>query len=83
MAQWSANQTSIHGWVQSLPSLSCHELWYRSQTQLRSCVAVAVVQASDYSSNWTPSLGTYMCRGCGHKKTKRQKKKNESTDDKG
>ena len=36
-------------WVQSLASLSvlrvqhCRELWYRSQTQLRSCIAVAVV----------------------------------------
>ena len=36
-------------WVQSLALLSglriqhFHELWYRSQTRLRSCVAVAVV----------------------------------------
>ena len=36
-------------WVQSLAFLGvlkiwhCRELWYRSQTQLRSCVAVAVV----------------------------------------
>ena len=35
--------------VRSLASLSglrirrCHELWCRSQTQLRSCIAVAVV----------------------------------------
>ena len=28
-----------------------------------------------YSSDWTPSLGTSMCRGCGAKKTKKKKKK--------
>ena len=39
---------------------SCHELWCRSQTQLRSGVAVALVQASICSSDWTPSLGTSM-----------------------
>ena len=49
--------------VRSLASLSglriqhsC-ELWYRLQMQLRSCVAVAVVWASSYSSDLTPSLG--------------------------
>ena len=44
-------------WVWSLASLNglrirhCHELWCRSQTQLGSQVAVAVVQAGGYSSN--------------------------------
>ena len=28
--------------------------------------------AGSYSSNWTPSLGTSICRGCGPKKTKRK-----------
>ena len=42
----------------------------RSQTWLGSCVAVAVVQASGYSSNLTPSLGTSICCGCSPKKTK-------------
>ena len=43
--------------VQSLASLSglriqyCHKLWYRSQMQLRSGVAVAVVWAGSCSSN--------------------------------
>ena len=44
------NLTSImRTWVQSLALLRglrigyCHELWHRSQTQLGSCVAVAVV----------------------------------------
>ena len=39
----------------------CHELWCRLQTWLRSCVAVAVAQASSCSSNSTPSLGTSKC----------------------
>ena len=37
------------------------ELWCRSQTQLGSGVAVAVVQAGGYSSDSTPSLGTSVC----------------------
>ena len=47
--------------AQSLASLSglgiqhCHELCCRSQTQLGSGVAVAVVWAGSYSSNLTPS----------------------------
>ena len=52
----------------------CRELWCRSQTRLGSRVAVAVVQAGSCSSNWTPSLGTPKCRGCGPKKTKDIKK---------
>ena len=53
--------------VRSLASLSglriwhCRELWYRSQTQLGSCVAVAL--ASGYISDWTPSLGISICQG--------------------
>ena len=49
----------------------CHELWYRSQMGLRSCVAVAV--ASSYSSDLTPSLGTSLCHRCGPKKEKKKK----------
>ena len=48
----------------------CRELWCRLQTQLRSDVAMAVAEASGYRSNSTPSLGTFICRGSGHKKTK-------------
>ena len=40
------------------------------QTQLRSGIAVVVVEAGGYSSDWTPSLGTLICRRCGPKKTK-------------
>ena len=52
----------------------CHELWCRSQTLLRSRVAVALVQAKGYSSDSTTSLGTYIYHGCGPKKTKKKKK---------
>ena len=66
--------------VRSLASLSglrilhCHELWYGLQTWLRSCVAVAVVQTSGYTSDWTTSLGTSTCRTCGPKKTETNKR---------
>ena len=35
--------------------------------QLRPGVAVAVVEAGSYSSDWALSLGTSICRGCGPK----------------
>ena len=50
MAQWRRIQLgTMRLWVRSLASLSglriwgCRELWYRSQTLLRSGIAVAVV----------------------------------------
>ena len=55
--------------VRSLASLSgsgiqrCHQLWYRSQMQLRSPVFVAVAQA-------VAGLGKSICCGCGPKKKK-------------
>ena len=69
------NLTSIHE-VRSLALLSglrfqrCRELWYRSQTQLGSGVAVAQAQANGYSSDSAPSLGTSICHRFGPKKTK-------------
>ena len=66
--------------VRSLASLSglriqrCHELWHRSQARLGSHVAVALVQASNYSSDSPPSLGTAICHRCSPKKTKRPQK---------
>ena len=73
MAQQLTNPTSIHkeGGVPSLASLSalriqcCHELWCRSQTWLRSGIAMAVAEAGSYNSTQTPSLGTSICCGCG------------------
>ena len=53
----------------------CHQLWYRSQMQLGSGVAVAVVQAGSCISNSTPSLRTSTCYRCGPKKRKKQNKK--------
>ena len=67
--------------VQSLASISglriwcCCELWCRSQTQLGSCVAVAVMPACSCRSDWTPSLGTCIClKETKNKKTKQKKK---------
>ena len=65
--------------VPSLASLSglrirpCLELWCRSQTQLGSGSDVAVAVASNYSSDWTPSLGPSICCNCSPKKTKNKK----------
>ena len=53
----------------------CRELWCTSQTRLRSSVAMAVAQASGYSSDSTPSLGTSICRGSGPRNNKKTKKK--------
>ena len=53
----------------------CHEVWYRSQTRLRSGIARTAVLAGGYSSYLTPSLGTSICRKCGSKETRKEKKK--------
>ena len=51
-------------WVQSLVLLTglrmqcCPELWYKSQMQLRSGIAVIVVYTSNYSSDSTPSYSS-------------------------
>ena len=68
MAQRLMNPTSIHETrVRSLALLSglriqrCCELWCRSQMQLGSGVAVAMVLAGSCSSDLTPSWGTFKC----------------------
>ena len=73
VAQWKRTQLiSMRMQVGSLASLivsriqHCHELWCRSQTWLRSGVAVAV--ASSCSSDLTPSVGKSICRKFGPKK---------------
>ena len=59
---WLIDDEPMRMWVRSLASLSrlrirhCRELWCRSQTRLRSHVAVALVKAGGYSSDYTPSL---------------------------
>ena len=51
----------------------CRELWCRLQTRLRSHVAVSVAQASNCSSDLTPSLATSICPGCSYKRKKIKK----------
>ena len=69
MAQQVTNLT-IHEDAGSIPGLArvkaqhCHELQRRSQTQLRSGIAVTVVWAGSCSSDSTPSLGTSVCCTC-------------------
>ena len=60
----------IPGLTQGLRIWCCYELQCRSQTQLRSGIAVTVPEAGSYSFNFTPSLGTSMCHGCRPKKIK-------------
>ena len=65
-------------WLASLSGLRIqyfHELWYKLQTQFRSHIAVAVVQAGSFSSNSTSSLGTSISCVCSPKKSKKKKKK--------
>ena len=42
---------------------------------LQSHVAVAMVKASGYSSDSSPGLGTFICFGCGPKKTKKERER--------
>ena len=65
-------------WVRSLASLSglriqcCRALQCRSQAQLRSCIALAVVEADSSSSNSTSSLETFIYCKSGPKKSKKK-----------
>ena len=83
MAQWLINLTRNHEVAGSIPGLGlrirrCPELWCRLQMWLGSHVAVALVWAGGYSSRWTPSLGTSMCRRSGPRKGKKTKKKSKT-----
>ena len=85
VAQWKQIWlVSMRMWVPSLVLLSglgirwCCELWCRSQMQLGSHIAVAVVQASSYGSNLTPHLETSICSRCGPKEGKTNKQNQPS-----
>ena len=69
----------IPGLAQWLKDPACFELCCKSQMRLRSCIAVAMAVAGNYSSHSTPSLGTSICCGNGPKKTKQNKKQNKQT----
>ena len=82
VAQWLTNPTrnqEIAGWIPGLASRlriwHYHELWCRSQMQLRSLVAVAVVDAGGCSSDSTPGLGASICQGSSPRKDKKKKER--------
>ena len=57
---------SLAQWVKDMALLKT--MWYRLQTQLGSCIAVAVTWIGSCSSNLTHSLGTSISHSCGPKK---------------
>ena len=75
------NSTSVHeDMIRPLTSLSglriwhCQERWCGPQKRLRSYIAVAVAEASSWSSDSTPSPGTSIWLKCGPKKQGEKKK---------
>ena len=76
------NPTSIHVDMDSNPwphcglrIWHCCELWCRLQMRFGSHIAMAVVQASSFSSDSVPSLGISICCRCDPKKTKTKNEK--------
>ena len=65
---WDPRGCSFAPWFRMRP---CRELWCRSQTWLRSPVAVAVVEPGSSGSDGPPGLATSTCSGFGP--LKRQK----------
>ena len=80
MAQWVKNPTGIHedagltlASLSELKDLVLPQAGHRLQMWLESDKAVAVVWASSYGSNSTPSLGTSICHGVALKSKKKKK----------
>ena len=71
------NPTRNHEVAGSVPGLAQWVkdlVWCRWQSWLRFCIAVAVAQASNCSSNSAPSLGTSKCHEYSPKKKKKKRK---------
>ena len=60
-------------------NVTCLHAFYQCASHILSdeylLVKSIVKDLGSYSFNWTPSLGTSICRGCGPKKTKKKQKK--------
>ena len=81
MAQWLTNPTNIHEDEGLIPGLAqccpCSVLpWAVVQVTGVAWIphCVAVVQASSWSSDWTPSPGSSVCLGYSPKNTKDKEK---------
>ena len=70
---------SIPGLLRGLRIQQYCKLWCRSQTSLRTRLAVAVIWAGSYSSDSTPGLRPSICHRCAPKKTKNKQTKTIST----
>ena len=71
MRMWDQSLAWLGGWR----IWCCREQWRRSQMPLRSCTAVAVMQAGSCSTSSTPSLGSSVCLGCRPKIAQKNKQK--------
>ena len=69
---------SISGLAQWIKDPELPQLRCRLQMWIRSGFTVAGVEGGSCSSNWTPSMETFICCRCGHKKKeKTEKERNE------